>query len=252
MSGVSERFPDISTRRRPSGSATPHSSLNCRLQNYTKFANGSWRGTQEVENAKLGASLAAAGSPRPIFPYVAFYAPQAWYGAQARFNDPEPQWQDMWLKDSQGAFASAIASDHTRCCPGEDEGAQYTQYSWRRLYDWRKASARRYLTEDVIKFVLDDPQVRTVSIFGLLALFLRLSLLTLSLSLVCLLALPPPSIPILPALRIRVKRPILCAAYLCGMPGGRSVLRRHQRCGRTGDAVWLPGLPVPLRELVGN
>ena len=112
-----------------------------------------------MENAKLGASLAAAGTPKTVFPYVAFYAPQAWYGKQARFNDPEARWQDMWLKDSEGRFASAIASDHMRCCHGEDEGAQYTQYKWRRLYDWRKPSARQFLTEEVIQFVLDDANI---------------------------------------------------------------------------------------------
>ena len=128
-------------------------------QNYTHFDNASWRGTQEVENARLGTALAAAGTPRPIFPYLAFYAPQSWYRDQARFNDPEPRWQDMWLRDSNGAYASMTASDSHQCCPGEDEGGNYAQYPWRRLYDWRREAARTYLTQNVIKFVMDNPQI---------------------------------------------------------------------------------------------
>ena len=124
-------------------------------QNYTKYSNGSWRATQQAESASFATSL-----NRTVFPYLAFYAPQAWYEAQSRFNDPEPHWEDMWLRDSHGVYSSMTHSPSSALCStSTEEHGDFTQYKWRRLYDWRRPAARKFMTEQVIDFILEDPHL---------------------------------------------------------------------------------------------
>ena len=124
-------------------------------QNFTKFSNGSWRATQEAETAKFASAM-----NRTVFPYIAWYAPQAWYEAQARFNDPESRWEEMWLRDSQGRFVSMHGgAAGPACSDSTTEGADFTQYRWRRIYDWRKPAARDFMTQQVVRFILENPLI---------------------------------------------------------------------------------------------
>ena len=61
----------------------------------------------------------------------------------------------MWLRDSNGTFAT-MTGDGVSCCSSSDEGGN-SQYAWRRLYDWRQQATQKYLTENVTRFVLDSP-----------------------------------------------------------------------------------------------
>ena len=61
----------------------------------------------------------------------------------------------MWLRDSNGTFAT-MTGDGVSCCSSSDEGGN-SQYAWRRLYDWRQQATQKYLTENVTRFVLESP-----------------------------------------------------------------------------------------------
>ena len=146
-------------------------------QNFTRYTNGSWRATQQAETAKFAEAMNHLPTPPPlsssspslsaptargrkVFPYIGFYAPAAWYEAQARFNDPQSHWEDMWLRDSQGLYGSMIGgAGSVSCSRSTQEGGNYAQYKYRRLYDWRKSSARKYFTEEVVKFILENPLI---------------------------------------------------------------------------------------------
>mmetsp|Transcript_22754 Transcript_22754/g.37673 ORF Transcript_22754/g.37673 Transcript_22754/m.37673 type:complete len:462 (+) Transcript_22754:73-1458(+) len=125
-------------------------------RNFTRHPSGTWRADQEAQQNLFARRLHSLPPARPVFPYIGFYAPQAWYESQARFNDPAPQWEAMWMRDSNGEFAS-MTGHGVSCCSTSDEGGNYDQFPWRRLYDWRAETTRHYLVQQVINFVLDNP-----------------------------------------------------------------------------------------------
>ena len=129
--------------------------------NYSQYNNGSWRATQQHEEARFASRLAsiarnAGNKPPHVFPYIAAYAPQAWYEAQARFNDPEPEWESMWLKDSKGLVSTMQPGRAGSCSTTTNEHGNYNQYPWRRLYDWRVNATRRYFIDRVLHFIRND------------------------------------------------------------------------------------------------
>ena len=85
--------------------------------------------------------------------------PQAWYRDQARFNDPESKWQKMWLRDSVGEYVDIALAGKYPGAHGINEGADYTQYKHRMLYDWREPSAVDYFVNEVLRFILDSPEL---------------------------------------------------------------------------------------------
>ena len=71
-----------------------------------------------------------SATPRKIYPYIGFYAPAAWYEAQARFNDPEQHWKEMWLRDSQARYGSMTAgggAGSVSCSSSTEEKGDFTQ-----------------------------------------------------------------------------------------------------------------------------
>ena len=125
--------------------------------NLSQYANGSWVGNDESWSQIAGEGIkAAGGAAKPAMPYIQWSMPQAWYHKQARFNDPEPRWQKMWLRDSAGAYVNVLGTPGVH---GLDEGADYTQYQYRRAYDWREPSTTEYFISEVLDFVLESPHL---------------------------------------------------------------------------------------------
>lgn len=58
----------------------------------------------------------------------------------------------MWLRDSKGEYVDVLKAKGAHGLDGLDEGADYTQYNYRRLYDWREPSTVEYFINDVSNF----------------------------------------------------------------------------------------------------
>eukprot|EP01051_Picozoa_sp_SAG22_P018324 SAG22_NODE_3053_length_1982_cov_1.775890_2_plen_416_part_00 len=97
----------------------------------------------------------AGGHAKPTFPYIQWSMPQAWYEHQAHFNDPTPQNQAMWLKDSSGVYLDA---HNASGAAGLNEGGDPPQ-PWRRLYDWRVPATREFFIKQVLGWVIDSPDL---------------------------------------------------------------------------------------------
>ena len=65
----------------------------------------------------------------------------------------------MWLRDSAGEYVDIALAGKYPGAHGINEGADYTQYSHRMLYDWREPSAVDYFVDEVLRFILDSPEL---------------------------------------------------------------------------------------------